>query len=119
MGELIIMLFHARTSAHIMHLRTKSKSYATHAALNIFYDEIVDLADTLAETYQGHAAVIESYPPHYTPYTDPIQLMTDLTEYIAENRYKILRKEDTYLQNIMDEIVGLIQQTLYKLKNSR
>lgn len=117
MGELIIMLFHARTSAHIMHLRTKS--YATHIALNFFYDAIVELADTLAETYQGHAAVIESYPPRYTPYTDPIQLMTDLTEYIAENRYKILRKEDTYLQNIIDEIVGLIQQSLYKLKNLR
>lgn len=117
MGELIIMLFHARTSAHIMHLRTKS--YAVHAALNTFYDEIVGLTDALGEAYQGYAGVIDNYPPRYTPYSEPVELMTDLIEYISENRYKIVKQEATSLQNIIDEIVGLTQQTLYKLKNLR
>lgn len=49
-GELIIKLFHARTTAHILHLKTRS--HAQHKALNDFYDEIVDLADALAEAYQ-------------------------------------------------------------------
>ena len=46
-GKLIMELFHARTTAHVLHLR--SRSYAQHVALNTFYDEIIDLADTLAE----------------------------------------------------------------------
>ena len=40
-GELIVRCFHARTNAHILHLQTRS--YATHVALNEFYDEIVTL----------------------------------------------------------------------------
>ena len=44
-GEFIILCFHARTNAHVLHLQTRS--YAAHKALNEFYDEIVELADRL------------------------------------------------------------------------
>ena len=44
-GEFILLCFHARTNAHVLHLETRS--YAAHKALNEFYDEIVDLADCL------------------------------------------------------------------------
>ena len=38
-GELVMRLFHARTTAHVLHL--KSRSYAQHVALNEFYDGVV------------------------------------------------------------------------------
>ena len=59
-GELIIKLLHARTNAHILHLGTTS--FAKHKALNDFYDEIVDLVDTLAEAYQGDYGLILRSP---------------------------------------------------------
>lgn len=115
MGGLLIRLFHARTTAHILHLKTKS--YAAHKALNDFYDGIIPLADSLAEVYQGDYGIIEDYPPKYTPYADGVSLMDSLLSAIKETRYQVCDEDDTYLQNIIDEIVALINSTKYKLVN--
>ena len=113
-GELIMRLFHARTAAHVMHLQTRS--YATHKALNDFYDAVVDLADAIAETWQGDYGLIPEYPPRYIPYTDPQKLLADLGEWIDAHRAEVCDKGDTYIQNLIDEVCALIRQTQYKLK---
>ena len=113
-GELIIKLFHARTNAHILHLKTRN--YAQHKALNDFYDGIVDLADTLAEAYQGDYGLIESYPPRYTHHDDALELMSDLSGWIEKNRHTLWDGDDSYLESLVDEIVTCIRQTQYKLR---
>ena len=113
-GEFIMKLLHARTSAHVMHLQTRS--YATHKALEDFYTAIVDFVDELAETWQGDYGLITEYPPRYTPYTDPQKLLADLGEWIDAHRAEVCDKDDTYLQNLIDEVAALIRQTQYKLK---
>ena len=113
-GELIIKLFHARTNAHILHLKTRN--YAQHKALNDFYDGIVDLADTLAEAYQGDYGIIEGYPPRYVPHNDGLELMTELGTWIEANRHKLWDGDDSYLESLVDEIVTCIRQTQYKLR---
>ena len=50
-GSFIGTLFQSRTQAHIMHLQ--SNSYAQHVALQGYYEEIVDIIDSLVESYQG------------------------------------------------------------------
>jgi len=114
MGELVMRCFHARTAAHVLHLQTRS--YATHKALNEFYDEIIPLADTLAEVYQGDYGLIESFPAKYVHSSDGLSLMLDLGNWIEKNRSQCCDEDDTYLQNIIDEIVALVRQTSYKLK---
>lgn len=112
-AALIMQLFHARTNAHVLHLR--SRSYAQHKALNEFYDEIVDLTDDLAESYQGRYG-IQSYPDvPYKGENDPIMLMRGLRRYIDENRMAMC--EHSELQNVIDEIVTLLNSTIYKLEN--
>ena len=113
-GELIIKLLHARTNAHLLHLGTTS--FAKHKALNDFYDEIVDLVDTLAEAYQGDYGLITNYPPRYTHVDDGIELMADLSAWIEKNRHSLWDGDDSYLENIVDEIVTCIRQTQYKLR---
>lgn len=49
-AKFLSTLFNSRDQAHIFHLQTSS--YAAHKALNKYYDEIVDLVDTYAETYK-------------------------------------------------------------------
>lgn len=115
-GKLVMELFHARTTAHVLHL--KSRSYAQHVALNTFYDEIIGLADTLAEAYQGEYGLIETYPPKYSPYTDPILLLDDLRECVDECS-KEFDEADSHLRNICDEIHALITRTSYKLRYLR
>lgn len=113
-GELVMRCFHARTNAHVLHLKTRS--YAVHKALNEFYDEIIGLVDSYAEAYQGDYGLIDSYPPKYSPATDPLTLVKELGSWIAENRSKCCDEDDTYLQNIIDEIMALIRSTEYKLR---
>lgn len=114
MGELIMALFHARTTAHVLHLKTRS--YAAHIALNEFYDALLPLTDNLAEAYQGDFGLIESFPARYTPHTDALELLDSLDTLLETKRYSVISKEDTYLQNIIDEICALIYSTRYKLK---
>jgi hypothetical protein len=114
MEELIGLLFFARTVTHIEHLKTKS--YAQHVALNTFYDEVIELADNLAEAYQGDKCLL-----------GPIPMYAKLTDYSIDvflekqmNTIEELRKQGNYrsaLQNIIDEIIDLYLSTLYKLRN--
>jgi hypothetical protein len=114
MEEIIGLLFYARTVTHIEHLKTKS--YSKHVALNTFYDEIIDLADKLAEAYQGDRGLLGSIPQYakIPDYAIDVFLEKQL-DTIEE-----LRKQDNYrsaLQNIIDEVVDLYLSTLYKLRN--
>lgn len=113
-GELVMKMFHARTAAHVLHLKTRS--YAAHKALNEFYDEIIEPTDRFAEAWQGDYGLIESFPPTYKPYVDPLVMLDDLSSWIAANRKHCCDADDTYLQNIIDEIVALIRGTQYKLR---
>ena len=114
MGEMIMRLLHARTNAHVLHL--KATSYAKHVALNEFYDALVPLVDTLAETYQGAHGLISNYPGRYTPVEDPVALVSGLGTWVEDKRYECCEAEDTYLQNTIDEIIALCHSTTYRLK---
>jgi len=114
-GELILRMFHARTNAHVLHLQ--SRSYAQHKALNEFYDGIVDFADSIAEGYQGEHGLIDfSTKTRYTHEVDPVKMLSTLQEWVEQNRYEAVEAEDTFLQNVIDEVVLLCSSTLYKLR---
>ena len=110
LGELILHCFHARTNAHVLHLTTKS--YAVHVALNDFYDEIVDLADSLAEA--GSAFGLLTFPTvPYEPSKNTEELMEELLAKVDEY---IEATDEGHLINIAEEIKALIASTLYKLR---
>ena len=114
-ADFVGTLFLARDVAHSVHLNTRS--FSKHMALNTFYDSIIDHADAFAEAYQGRHGLI-----------GPISLMsakktTNIIEFlessladVEEMRYKVVKKEDTSLQQLIDNIVELYLTTLYKLK---
>jgi DNA-binding ferritin-like protein len=110
---LISILFDARTKAHQLHLQTKS--YAQHKALNEYYDEIIGLADSLAEAYQGREGVITKYPKISLNDSDPIKLVEQVRTWIDKNRKACSPYSE--LQNIIDEVQDLNNSTLYKLRN--
>lgn len=113
-AELIMRCFHASTVAHVLHFKTRS--FSAHKALNEFYDEIIELVDSLAEAYQGDYGLIDDYPTRFRMYPDGLALLDDLSDWIVANRAEVCDKDDTYLQNIIDEIMALIRSTQYKLK---
>ena len=118
-GQFVSMLFLARDLAHIEHLRVRGPgSYAAHQALGDFYNAVVDLADSLIEAYQGRTGnqvQVERFGD-----TKPQNIITTLEaqlKWLEANRYKAIPKEDSPLQNIVDEVVTTYLRTLYKLKN--
>jgi DNA-binding ferritin-like protein len=114
-ADFIGTLFLARDVTHSVHLNTRS--YAKHVALNEFYDSIVDLADKFAEAYQGRHGLIGPITlMSAKKTTDVIEFLKDSLADIEDMRYKVIEKDDTALQNIIDEIVGQYLSTLYKLK---
>lgn len=120
-AKFISKLFESREMAHIYHLQIKGEgSYAGHKALDEYYSGILDLIDEFIETYQGQYDIIEHYDQIDTDGTktvDKIQYFVDLSQFIKDTRYTAILEEDSHLHNIIDEMVGLIYRTLYKIKN--
>ena len=110
--QFISTLFASRTQAHIFHLQTQS--FAAHMALGTYYDEIVDLVDSLVESYQGKYGIVEDYPNVYHSPKDPLKYFESLQRFVADARQDL--PQDSELQNIIDEIADLINTTTYKLK---
>ena len=114
-------LFESREMAHVYHLQIKGEgSYSGHKALDNYYHDVLDLIDELVETYQGQYEIVEDYQiidTNSTTSKDKIEYFNELQQFIKDNRYTALSKEDSHLQNIVDEVVALGYRTLYKLKN--
>ncbi|UOF77655.1 hypothetical protein [Caudoviricetes sp.] len=114
-ADLIGHLFLARDVTHSVHLNTRS--YAKHKALGGFYGKVIDLADDLAEAYQGRHGLIGPITLHSAKKTNNvIEFLEDSLKDVEDMRYKVCDKDETAIQNIIDEIVGLYLSTLYKLR---
>ena len=114
-ADFIGTLFLARDVAHSTHLNTRS--FSKHSALNTFYDEVIELADKFAEAYQGKYGLIGPISLMSAKKTNNIvEFLEGQVDELEEMRYKVVDKDCTPLQNIIDEIFGLYYATLYKLK---
>lgn len=115
MEQLIATLFLARELAHREHLRTRS--FAQHVALGEFYEAIVGHADEIAEVYQGRFGLLAEIPMLVnTVAGDIIAVLQGHLDWIAANRYSVCPREETAIQNLIDEAVATYSRTLYKLR---
>ena len=114
-ADFVGLLFLGRDVAHSVHLNTRS--YAIHMALQTFYEEIVDLADKFAEAYQGKHGLIGGITLQTAKKTaNIVEFLQGQMDELEANRHKVVDKDCTAIQNIIDEIVGLYLSTLYKLR---
>ena len=114
-GKFIALLLLSRDTAHRQHWNTVS--YAQHKTLNEFYDSILELTDSLMEKYQGRNGRVEvpTLEEKDTYSKDPAEVLRKHLNWIEKARYDAVPKEDTAMQNIIDEIVGQYLETLYLL----
>lgn len=104
----------ARDLAHLAHWKTKS--YSEHVTLNKFYDQLLDLIDGFVEQYQGYYNKRMDISRADDGSKQDIRKVLDYqVEWIEKNRYEMCDKDETSLQNTIDEIVRLYQTTLYML----
>ena len=114
-ADFVGMFFLARDVTHSVHLNTRS--YSKHKALQKFYENIIDLTDNFAEAYQGRNGMIGAITLQSSKKTANVtEFLEDQLEDIEKYRYEVCGKDDSALQNLIDEIIGLYLSTLYRLK---
>jgi hypothetical protein len=86
-------------------------------ALGDFYEQVLGLADSLAEAYQGRKGIIDIPLLDNEFPGEIIKSMRDQLAWIETNRDSAVGKDERAMQNIVDEIVALYLSTLYKLVN--
>lgn len=112
-SEFICYLLQCVKNVHLLHLQTRS--YAMHMALGSFYEELDDLTDAFAESYQGKYTRLTQYIKVDAPYSDsPMECLMSISEYVQTTR--ALVHQDSELQNEIDSIQTLINSTIYKLR---
>lgn len=109
------ILFLARDVAHSVHLNTRS--FSKHTALNIFYERVIGAADDFAETYQGRYGLIGPISLQSAKKTpNVLEFLQESLKQVEESRYEVCSKDDTALQQLIDNIIEVYLRTIYKLK---
>lgn len=113
--ELLCEMLEASAQAKVFHWQTSS--FAEHEALGEFYEGFNDLMDKFIEAYQGcYGRIMVGCDMEVKPYTmdAPVAFLQSFKGYISsEARMCVLG--NSALSNILDEINGLVEQTLYRL----
>jgi DNA-binding ferritin-like protein len=118
MSKFVSLLMFSRTQAHAFHLQTRS--FAVHTALEEYYTAVVPLTDAYAEAYQGKYGVIKKYYDFTILQGASTKKIIDFFKVILREVMKHRRGvRDTYLANMVDEVITLLRSTLYKLNNLR
>jgi hypothetical protein len=113
--ELLCEMLEASAQAKVFHWQTSS--FAEHEAMGDFYDEFNGLMDKFIESYQGcYGRIMLGCELEVKPYTmdAPIAFLTSFKQFISGNA-RMMVIGNTALSNILDEINGLVEQTLYRL----
>ena len=108
----LAQLFQSRDIMHLAHLQTTS--YATHKALQKYYEGILELTDDLIESYMGTLNKRVNLKIPASEYVNPESHLKYLKEYMMKHR-GVFGKDNSHIQNIVDEIIALITKTQYLL----
>lgn len=106
----------------VYHWQTQKKvgSYAQHIAFGTAYDELGDKIDDFIEIYQGKRGVIKGKNGFtinlYNLDDNPEVFIDEFINYLTQNIPEALDPNvDTDLLNIRDEMLGILNQTKYRL----
>ena len=106
----------------VYHWQTQRKpgSYAQHIAFGTAYDDLTPLIDQFIEIYQGKKGVImgrDGFTINLANLDDnPEEFCDEFINYLSDNVTQVLdAKKDTDLLNIKDEMMGILNQTKYRL----
>ena len=113
--ELLCEMLEASAQAKVFHWQTSS--FAEHEAMGDFYDDCNGLMDKFIESYQGcYGRIMLGCELEIKPYTmdAPVAFLTSFKQFISGDA-RMMVMGNTALSNILDEINGLVEQTLYRL----
>lgn len=115
-GQFCGDLFACADIIKIAHLKAKGPgSYAQHVALGELYDALTDMADDITETIQGYKGILTISIPA-TSYQEPVAYIKSKRASIIGMLEKI-EEEMPDVSNKLQDLIGVMSKTLYKLEN--
>lgn len=116
-GSFVQELMNAATSFHKLHLQVSGPgSYAQHKALNELYDALPDLADSIAEGYQGACEVLLKYEGEGPAILESVD---DAIEYLRQMKMQVDELQavvpHTEIVNLLDTVKDALNSAKYKL----
>jgi hypothetical protein len=115
--EFVSYFLGCSTMLHIMHLQNSNP--AVHKPLGDLYEEVSDIIDSVIEKHQGcKGALLKGYKNYdLSEYEgmSPLKYVQDLKEYLWEDRYKAFDKNDSAIQNEIDNLANALNQCLFHL----
>lgn len=112
-----VLVFNAvllSAQAHIWHLQTTS--FSEHKAFEELYLELPVLADKLAETAMGLGVSLDETQTESTELF-PVEDALDVLQSFREDLEEEAGAHNSGINNIIDEMIGLLARTNYKLTN--
>lgn len=93
----------------------KTTKYSEHIALDEYYNDIIDKVDALIENWIGSHERVDNYVnlldgEEYSA----VEYLEALKDIVKEGRELM---DSSELESCVDDILGLLDRTLYKLKN--
>ena len=93
----------------------KTRKHHVHVTLNEFYEKALDIVDEIIEQYQGIHGVVED------PYLNcvcnngitEVEYLNNLRAFVENNKFAL--GTDSEIASTVDDLLGLIDTTLYKL----
>jgi hypothetical protein len=118
-SKFISKLLESREMAQVYHWTVKGDmgSHAAHLALESYYSGVIEFIDDIVEIYQGQYGLIEGYDVIDTTDSrskDRLDYFKEIVEFVKSGR-TCIKKEDTHIHNIIDELIALQYKTIYKL----
>lgn len=109
-------LFACADIIKIAHLKAKGPgSYAQHVALGELYDALTDMADDITETIQGYKGILTISIPA-TSFQEPVGYIKSKRASLISMLEKI-EEEMPDVSNKLQDLIGIMSRTLYKLEN--
>jgi hypothetical protein len=107
---------------HAWKLHLKAKKYSVHMILEEYYNDALDIIDGLIEHYQGICKCVivdDRIPLMCVKNDDPFIYFTDLKNYLIDflNNPNNFNERTNEIKSDIDDLLRLIDSTLYKLGN--
>ena len=114
--DIIKVFFNMTAMVKLYHWQTKL--YARHKATDELHAELLSLTDKFIEVYigrYGRPKFEEGFQVKVSELTEETAstLLRGFVDFLKSELPKYLKKSDTDLFNIRDEILGTVHQTLY------
>ena len=106
---------------HSWKLHLKAKKHSTHVILEEYYEEAFDIIDGFIEHYQGiyKCVIVDDVNLISLKNEDPLVYFTDLKNYVSNfaNNSNNFNERTFEIKSDIDDLLRLIDSTLYKLGN--